>query len=105
MTGKEAKKIIEEYFKGVENISPDLSEALGKAYTFLDEIGEWIPVKDPAKELPRSDKLLWVWDKDGCFNAMCFWDEPWDGDEKKWEKAVSNVVAYMPYWVPEYKPV
>lgn len=104
MTNKEAKKIIEQYVKKDNNISPELAEALSKAYKFLDEIGEWIPVKNPAKELPRSNEMLWVWDKHNSIDVICFDDRPWDGDEKKWAKAVSDVVAYMPYWVPEYKP-
>ena len=58
---------------------------------------KWIPVKDPAAELPKN-KWLWVTHE----SEYDFrWVDTMGWDKTEWSDRISNVVAYMPYEEPE----
>ena len=55
---------------------------------------QWIPVKDPAAELPKN-KQLWVTHESEEYGFR--WVDTVVCDMTEWSDRISNVIAYMPY--------
>lgn len=56
----------------------------------LMDMNDWIPVKDPKKELPK-DEILWVTRE----NSQYRWVDTLYYDMTEWSDDIDNVVAYM----------